>query len=92
MPRQVLIPQKTITEEIRSIEEIPGQVIRVLVGVVDESGEFIVPQNFMLFEIKDADMIELLSENPLWAPGKPADTYRNDDLWQFIDRIRARQS
>lgn len=91
MPRQVLIPQKTISEEIRSIEEIPGQVIRVLVGVVNESGEFIVPQNFMLFEVKDADMVELLSENPVWAPGKPAGTYRNDDLWQFIDRIRERQ-
>ena len=41
-------------------------------------------------EIVGADFDELVSANPEWAPSKPPGTYRNEDLWMFIDRIRAR--
>ncbi len=88
MAREIVIPAKTVREDIRSIEEVTGTLIRVLVGVVDETGSFVVPQNFAIYEIKDADFEELMSAGPAWALNKPAGTYRNEDLWIFIDRQR----
>lgn len=37
------------------------------------------------------DYTELMSANPSWAPNKPAGTFRQEDLWHFIDLIRSRQ-
>lgn len=37
------------------------------------------------------DYTELTSAAPGWAPYKPAGTFRNEDLWLFIDAVRARQ-
>ncbi len=36
------------------------------------------------------DYDELLSEHPAWAPTKPAGVFRKEDLWHFVDLIRAR--
>lgn len=36
------------------------------------------------------DYTELMSANPSWAPTKPANVFRKDDLWHIIDIIRAR--
>ena len=73
----------------RTIEEITGLLVRVSVGVVDAAGEFLVPQTFASYEITGANFAELMSASPSWAIGKPAGTYRNEDLWIFIDRIRS---
>lgn len=89
MPRQSTIPAQQVTEDIRSVEEITGLFVRVMVGTIDsQTGDFTVPQQFVTYEIKGDDFAELMSANPEWAPSKPAGTYRNDDLWVFIDRIR----
>lgn len=32
---------------------------------------------------------DLMEANPSWAPNKPSGTYRNEDLWRFIDIMRA---
>lgn len=90
MARQSTIPAQIVLEEIRSIEEYTGSLVRVLVGTVDADGEFIIPQNFQSYEISGEDLKELMSESPEWAEGKPAGTYRNEDLWVFIDRARAK--
>lgn len=91
MPRQSTIPEQTVFEDIRSIDEVVGSHVRAMVGRVDSAGEFIVPQQYEVFEITGDNFAELMSANPTWAPGKPAGTYRNEDLWIFIDRLRGQQ-
>lgn len=89
MVRETIIPAQTVREDIRSIEEYTGEMVRVLVGEVTPEGAFVVPQQFEIYEIKDADFDELMSAGPAWAVNKPAGTYRNEDLWIFIDRQRS---
>ena len=89
MARTVVVPAQSVLEDIRSVEEYIGDSVRVLVGVVSSEGVFLVPQQFSIFEVKGADYAELVSASPSWAPGKPAGTFRNEDLWVFIDRQRA---
>lgn len=88
MPRETTIPAQIVREDIRSVEEYPNEFIRVMVGIVDAGGAFIVPQEFSIYEITNENFAELMSADPEWAPGKPAGTFRNDDLWIFIDRLR----
>lgn len=88
MARTSTIPQTIVSEEISLIFEHPGQAVRVDVGALDANGEFVVPQTYKSYMIKDEDFDELMSAGPAWAPNKPQGTYRNDDLWIFIDRIR----
>ncbi len=89
MARQSVIPSQTVIEEISAIEEyVSASFIRVSVGVVDGNGKFVMPQQFRQYEIKGDNFAELMSASPSWAPNKPSNTYRNDDLWIFIDRIR----
>lgn len=94
MARTTVIPSINIIEEIRSIEEVPGYgvtrgIVKVVVGVVDEKGDFIVPQQLMPYMIEGDHYDELVGPPQSWAPDKPAGTYRNQDLWHFIDILRA---
>ena len=68
---------------------------------------FAVPQQFDVIEITDrpavkgqlgvivepeiTDYADLMSDRPAWAPNKPGGTFRNEDLWPLIDRVRARR-
>jgi hypothetical protein len=93
MPRIVEVPAQTVRQEIRSFEEVPGSpnspgFVRVHVGRVDEKGDFIMPQQFEVYEIRGKMFEALVGEPAAWAPDKPAGTYRNDDLWIMVDRIR----
>lgn len=89
MPRQVTIPAETIYEEIQSLNEFPEQeVVRVVVGVTDANGVFLVPQQFKTYEISGDMYAELNSANPSWNPTKPEGTYFNEDLWHFIDLLK----
>jgi hypothetical protein len=94
MPRSIAVPAQTVREEVRAIEEVPSSfnapgVIRVQIGRVDERGQFIVPQTFETYEIRGKQFDALIGPaSPDWAPGKPEGTYRNEDLWYQVDRIR----
>lgn len=89
MAREVTIPAVTFTEEIQSLEEYPVEkFIKVVVGQIDATGIFIIPQQFNVYVIKNDDYDDLLSASPSWNPDKPAGTYFNDDLWHFIDLQR----
>jgi len=88
MPRQIEIPAQFVYEDIRSIEEVPGISVNVMVGKTDSTGEFIVPQQFSLYMIDGANYVELNGPPTSWAPDKPDGTYRNEDLWHFIDILR----
>jgi len=89
MPREITIPAETVYEEIQSLQEFPeDQLVRVIVGVTDVNGTFLVPQQYKVYNISGDMYTELNSANPSWNPNKPAGTYFNDDLWHFIDLIR----
>lgn len=88
MPREIDIPAQQVYEEIRSIEEIPPQSVMVMVGKTDASGEFLVPQAFSIYMIEGDNYTELNGPPTAWAPDKPDGTYRNQDLWHFIDILR----
>jgi hypothetical protein len=90
MPRDVTIPAETIYEDIQSLQEYPEQqIVRVVVGVTDAQGVFLVPQQFKAYEIYGDMYTELVGPPTSWAPDKPTGTYRNQDLWHFIDILRS---
>ena len=89
MPREITIPAETFVEEIQSLEEYPNaKHIRVTVGRLGSDNDFIVPQQFSVYKIQDDMYTELNGPPTTWAPDKPNGTFRNQDLWHFIDLIR----
>ena len=93
--RAVTIPAINAYEEIHSIEEIaPAQFtagsIRVTVRTVDMNGVLLPGMHFKQYVIKDADYQRLVGPVTPDMPGKPAGTYRNQDLWLFIDQQRSK--
>ena len=92
MNRTVTIPSTTVTEAINDIQEIPGLCVRFLVGKVDSDGNWILGQTFETFIVNNADYIELNGPPTAWSPDKPTGTYRNDDLWHYVDEQRLANS
>lgn len=95
MQRETIIPQRTVREEISSLQEspptvnAPGRVmVTVTVERVDGAGTSTVPEQYETYTIEGDDFAELTGEPPAWAPDKPPGTYRNADLWHFIDLLR----
>lgn len=90
MARNVVIPQQSYTEEFMVIEELPGNRVRAVVGVLRDDGlSFNVEQHRPReYIIEGDDLTELNGPPAAWAPDKPEGTYRNQDLWYFIDKQR----
>lgn len=86
--RTVTIPQTSVIEDIRLIEEIAGEEIRLFVGKKLENGNWVPEQQYESYTISGDDFAELNGPATAWAPDKPEGTYRNQDLWYFIDKIR----
>jgi hypothetical protein len=87
MPREIVYPQPSY-EAIQFFQEFPDVMVTVRVGLTDETGDFYLNQNYMVYEISGDMYTELNSANPSWNPDKPAGTFFNNDLWHFIDLIR----
>jgi hypothetical protein len=89
MPREINIPAQQIYEDIYSLQELPdNQSIRVVVCATSSQGEFLVPSQCQEFMITGDMYVELNGPATSWAPDKPDGTYRNEDLWHFIDILR----
>jgi hypothetical protein len=74
------------TEELVSIMETKlNRLVQVRVHIKDGHGEVI--QN-EAFDISDENYDLLMSESPSFAPGKPLNEYREQDIWHVIDLIR----
>jgi hypothetical protein len=86
--RTITIPSTTVTEAINDIQEIPNVSVRFLVGSVDENGNFVIGQNFQIFIVSGDQYTELNGPPISWCPDKPTGTYRNDDLWHYVDLQR----
>lgn len=71
-----------------------GGLVRVVIGhgEPDENGNF-VPTPNQHYEVRDivgSNFTDLMSNQVI--PGKPANVFRKDDLWIFVDRIRNGQT
>lgn len=84
--RTVLIPERIINEKIISIFHQLGKFVLVSVQECDENGNFL--NVAKTIEINDKYYKELLSCSPIWAEGKPEGSFRIDDVWLIIDKIR----
>lgn len=89
MPREISVPTQIIREEIAVVEEAVGVYVRVTVGVLkpDNAFDFNIPVKE--YRIMDEHLTELNGPPTDWAPDKPNGTYRNQDLWHFIDILRS---
>jgi hypothetical protein len=88
MPREVTVPVQTLTEEIAVVEEAVGVYVRVTVGILKSDGAFDLSIPVKEYRIMDEYLTELNGPPTEWAPDKPNGTYRNQDLWHFIDILR----
>lgn len=86
--RTVVIPETTVTEDINLIEETPGIQVRFLVGKKESSGNWVVPQQFETFIVFGEQYAELNGPPLPWCSDKPVGTYRNEDLWHYVDMAR----
>lgn len=89
MARQITIPTQSYVEEIIVVEESPGNYVRVVVGVLKANSTSLnndIPTKE--YRIIDEDLAELVGDPTSWAPDKPIGTYRNEDLWHYIDLQR----
>ena len=88
MPRDITIPTQTIREEIAVIEEAVGVYVRVTVGVLKSDDTFDLNIPIKEYRITGDDLVELNGPPTTWATDKPSGTYRNEDLWHYIDLFR----
>lgn len=88
MARDITIPSQTVKEEIVVVEELVNQYVRVVVGVLNEDGKtFNTNMGVKEYRIVGDNLTELNGPAPAWATDKPMGTYRNEDLWHFIDLL-----
>jgi hypothetical protein len=88
MARDITIPSQTVKEEIVVVEELVNQYVRVVVGVLNQDGKtFNTNMGVKEYRIVGDNLTELNGPATAWAPDKPTGTYRNEDLWHFIDLL-----
>lgn len=103
--RTVIIPQQTITESIQSVNYQIGAYVDVVIGVgsiIDGQFFFSVPQQFDNVRIVDRPAIVNPQTGDIVSPAitdfsdleaqYPNGSWTTDDLWPYIDRIRARRT
>ncbi len=89
--RTYKIPARTVHEAIISLEERPAdRIINVQIQAVDKAGQAISGAAPRLVQIDGDSYTALIADDGgELLPGKPAGTYRNEDLWHFIDALGA---
>lgn len=86
--RTVVIPEQTVLEDIGVIDETPGHQVRFTVGKKEANGNWVIPQEFQIFVVAGEQYTELNGPPLDWCPDKPIGTYRNEDLWHYVDMAR----
>ncbi|SDW21872.1 hypothetical protein [Paenibacillus sp. PDC88] len=80
--------QSNVVVSYETLEEIyeskPSSRIDVRIGYYSENGELLRTQSIT---ISGDNYMLLMSESPKFAPGKPANEYREADLWHVVDNI-----
>ena len=86
--RTITIPERTVIEDISLIDETPGLQVRFLVGQREPNGNWVIPQEFQIYVVAGEQYDELNGPPLDWCPVKPIGTYRNQDLWHYVDLAR----
>jgi len=86
--RTIIIPSSTVTEDFGIINETPGVSVVFTVGKKLDNGNWFMGQNFEQFTIIGDQYTELNGPAQSWCPDKPTGTYRNEDLWHYVDLQR----
>lgn len=102
--RTTTIPQQTVVEAIQSVNYHINSYVDALVGIgqmVDGEFTFSIPQQFDDIKIMDKPAIFDPQTNVLITPEitdftdlitqYPGGSFTSDDLWPYIDRVRARR-
>lgn len=79
---------KVATSEVLAyiVEQKPMSRIEVVIHFNDANGLLLESE---MIEIAENNYELLMSESPSFAPGKPQNEYREEDLWHVIDQIRS---
>jgi len=84
----IVTPARSTTASISKFTHQKGSMVFIeyLTGTVDANGVF-TNDNFppLNYTIMGAQYAALMSANPSWATTKPAGTFREQDLWYFIN-------
>jgi len=89
--REITTPATTTTLMMASVTHNAGESVLIMLraGSVNEDGIFVPstsPGPPMMCCVDGANYVELMSASPSWAPNKPAGTFREEDLWQYVAR------
>jgi len=89
--REITTPATTSTLMMASVTHNSGESVLIMLraGSVNEDGIFVPSRSSgppMVCCVDGDNYAELMSANPTWAPNKPAGTFREEDLWQYIAR------
>lgn len=93
MARQKVIPaiaERVVNEDIHAFT-VSEDSVAVAVGDRDAEGNWSRP--FETIIVVGPDFEDLMAADGNGnTPGKPAGTFRKEDLWPFIDRVRGRKT
>lgn len=84
--REQTIPAKPAMQAIDTIVRfsvIPGELVEVVLTTQVEDGT----SSSNVYNFMREEYAELMEANPSWAPTKPANTFRVEDLFAFIDYL-----
>lgn len=92
--RTIKIPAREESLRVQSIISLSVSYINRTVTVIHAlgdmvGGEFVPEVGTEIHESIDFD--QLMSEGPDWAPGKPAGSFRKEDVLEALDRTKARK-
>ena len=95
MPKTIRIPARELQEELYLYTHSPHEglvAVELVYGTFDASGRFIPDRSvpYQCHRITGQDYSDLLAQDGAGlAPGKPAGTFRREDLGPFVERVRA---
>ena len=69
--------------------EIPAPTVADLLAMATVSVFRPADSGASLYVLQGADYTELMSAGPSWSVSKPANVFRIDDLWHYVDKYRA---
>ena len=87
--RSKVIPavlERTVTEVIITVtHDLFNQQISVTTGYLDQ--DRIEKGTTRIAIIRGTEYTEFMSANPSWAPDKPADRFRSEDIFSYFDHV-----
>lgn len=85
--KEIEVTNQIVTEKLSSItENKDNKTIEIIINGYDELG-YIAKTEYIDIIGYNYDLI--MSDKPSFAPSKPANEYREEDLWYMVDKIKS---